>query len=62
MLSIHTGQVGGILGQLLLFLGALSVPVLAYTGLRTYLRRRLRSAASRRSASAPARAHANAGS
>ncbi len=39
-LSIHTGEVGGILGQFLLFLGALSVPVLAYTGVGSYLRRR----------------------
>lgn len=39
-LSIHTGEVGGIFGQFLLFLGALSVPVLAYTGVGSYLRRR----------------------
>ncbi|MDB5442589.1 MAG: hypothetical protein JWP73_965 [Phenylobacterium sp.] len=39
-LSIHTGEVGGIVGQVLLFLGALSVPVLAYTGVSSYLRRR----------------------
>lgn len=39
-LSIHTGEVGGVFGQFLLFLGALSVPVLAYTGLGSYLRRR----------------------
>lgn len=40
MLSLHTGEVGGVFGQLLLFLGAASVPVLAYTGLSAYLRRR----------------------
>jgi vanillate O-demethylase ferredoxin subunit len=40
MLSLHTGEVGGLAGQLLLFLGAGSVPVLAYTGLSAYLRRR----------------------
>jgi ferredoxin-NADP reductase/uncharacterized iron-regulated membrane protein len=40
-LSIHTGEVGGIFGQFLLFLGALSVPVLAYTGVGSYLRRRV---------------------
>ncbi|MGF6851472.1 PepSY domain-containing protein [Paraburkholderia sp. CI3] len=38
-LSWHTGAVGGIFGQLLLLLGALSVPVLAYTGIADYLRR-----------------------
>jgi uncharacterized iron-regulated membrane protein len=40
MLSLHTGEVGGVFGQLLLFLGAASVPVLAYTGYSAYLRRR----------------------
>lgn len=40
MLSVHTGQVGGLIGQLLLFLGAAAVPVLAYTGASSYLRRR----------------------
>jgi vanillate O-demethylase ferredoxin subunit len=39
-LSIHTGQVGGVAGQALLSLGALSVPVLAYTGIGSWLRRR----------------------
>ncbi|MDB5447258.1 MAG: hypothetical protein JWQ97_2575, partial [Phenylobacterium sp.] len=39
-LSIHTGEVGGVFGQFLLFCGALSVPVLAYTGIGSYLRRR----------------------
>lgn len=40
MLSVHTGEVGGIFGQLLLFAGAASVPVLAYSGLSSYLQRR----------------------
>jgi vanillate O-demethylase ferredoxin subunit len=40
-LSLHTGEVGGVFGQFLLFLGALSVPVLAYTGANSYLRRTL---------------------
>jgi ferredoxin-NADP reductase len=39
-LSLHTGHIGGPAGQLLLMLGALSVPVLAYTGIGGYLRRR----------------------
>jgi vanillate O-demethylase ferredoxin subunit len=38
-LSIHTGQVGGVAGQALLFAGAFSVPVLAYTGIGSWLRR-----------------------
>lgn len=42
MLSIHTGEVGGIVGQLLLFIGAIGVPVLGYTGASSYLRRRFR--------------------
>lgn len=37
-LSIHTGEVGGLLGQFLLFLGALGAPALAFTGLDSYLR------------------------
>lgn len=45
-LSLHTGLVGGLAGQLLLLAGALSVPVLAWTGTAGYLRRRRRSAAS----------------
>lgn len=47
-LSIHMGLVGGVFAQLLLFLGALAVPVLAWTGVASYLRRR-----SRRSANEP---------
>ena len=34
------GLVGGVTVQILLFLGALSVPVLAYTGIASYLKRR----------------------
>ena len=44
-LSLHTGQVGGLFGQLVLLAGALSVPVLAYTGTAGYLRRRRRAQA-----------------
>jgi len=40
MLSIHTGEVGGIFGQLLLALGCLGALVLGFTGIRTWLRRR----------------------
>jgi vanillate O-demethylase ferredoxin subunit len=45
LVALHTGQLGGIAGQLLLICGALSVPVLGYAGLRSYLlgRRRARS-------------------
>ncbi|RQZ10224.1 flavodoxin reductase [Burkholderia sp. Bp9031] len=39
MLSWHTGQYGGVLAQLLLLLGALTVPVLGYTGIRNFVRR-----------------------
>ncbi|OAJ51851.1 flavodoxin reductase [Paraburkholderia ginsengiterrae] len=45
VLSWHTGAVGGVFGQLLLLFGALAVPVLAYTGVRNFLRR-IRGAAS----------------
>ena len=39
MLALHYGWVGGLFGQLLLFLAALCVPLLAWTGLRNYFRR-----------------------
>jgi vanillate O-demethylase ferredoxin subunit len=42
MLSWHTGQIGGWPGALLLLIGALMVPVLAYTGISSYLRRKTR--------------------
>ena len=38
--SLHMGYVGGVFGQLLLFLAILTLPVLAYTGIRSWLRRR----------------------
>ena len=40
MLSLHTGQVGGAAGQALLLAGVLMVPLLAYTGAASFLRRR----------------------
>jgi len=43
-LTWHHGLVGGLFTQILLFLGALAIPVLAYTGISNYLRRRLKSA------------------
>ena len=43
LLAVHKGETGGLVVQLLLLAGALSVPVLAYTGISSYLRR-LRSA------------------
>jgi uncharacterized iron-regulated membrane protein len=39
--SLHTGKVGGLAVQLLLFAGILGVPVLAYTGIRSCVRRLL---------------------
>lgn len=48
MLSLHTGRLGGPLFQLLQMVGALSVPLLAYTGISTYVRRRKRARASGR--------------
>lgn len=39
MLSWHTGQYGGLSAQLLLLVGVLSVPVLGYTGIRSFMRR-----------------------
>ena len=43
-ISWHTGQIGGLFGPLLLLAGALSVPYLGYTGIGSYVRRRLRTA------------------
>ena len=40
--AFHTGQLGGVAGQLLLLAGTLSVPVLAITGLLSYRRRQAR--------------------
>jgi vanillate O-demethylase ferredoxin subunit len=53
-LAVHTGEVGGVFGQFLLFLGALSVPVLAYTGANSYLRRTLGRKPRKATAPAPA--------
>lgn len=39
--SMHMGYIGGIFGQLLLFVGVLAIPVLGYTGIRAWLRRRM---------------------
>jgi len=41
MLSVHTGEVGGILGQLILFCGASGALVLGYTGIKTWAVRSL---------------------
>src|SRR5438552_4811043 len=41
-LSMHTGQIGGVLGPLVLITGALAMLTLAYTGISSYLRRRLK--------------------
>lgn len=37
--ALHYGWIGGIAGQCLLFLGALAVPFLAFTGISSFLRR-----------------------
>jgi len=42
MLSLHTAVTGGIAVQLLLLFATLSVPVLAWTGIASYLRRKSR--------------------
>ena len=39
-ISFHTGAIGGMPGKLILLAGALSVPVMAYFGFASYLRRR----------------------
>ena len=41
-IALHSGLVGGLAYQLFLLLGVLGVPVMAYTGFSTYLRRKLR--------------------
>lgn len=45
LLSLHTGHVGGPVAQWLLMLGALCVPVLAWTGIASYAARRRQMAA-----------------
>lgn len=42
MVSLHTGVLGGPVVQVILLLGALSVPVLVYTGAASYLRSNFR--------------------
>ena len=44
-ISLHHGKFFGLFGQLLLFGGALTVPVLAYTGIASFLQRKLSRAA-----------------
>lgn len=51
MLALHYGWIGGLAGQAVLLLGALAVPLLAWTGTASYLR-------GRRTASAAVRAPA----
>ena len=46
MMAVHTGMYGGWAVRIVLLLGALSVPVLVYTGTVSFLRRKPRSAAS----------------
>lgn len=42
MMSLHTGELGGPVVQIILLLGALTVPVLVYTGAASYLQRKFR--------------------
>lgn len=54
MMSLHTGVWGGPAMQLVLLLGALSVPLLTYTGVASYLRRKSgRAAAAARPIASP---------
>jgi vanillate O-demethylase ferredoxin subunit len=53
MLSIHTGEIGGVFGQTILALGASGVLVLGFTGVRTWFRRRANRKRSRPAASSP---------
>ncbi len=46
MLSLHTGVAGGLGWQIILLCATLSVPVLAWTGIASYLRRKSRQRAS----------------
>ncbi len=56
MMSVHTGVWGGPVVPLILLLGALCVPALAYTGTASYLRRRSgRTAAAAKPMGVPAR-------
>ncbi len=52
MTSLHTGVAGGYLWQFVLLLATLSVPVLAWTGVASYLKRRAK-ATQRQPATAP---------
>jgi ferredoxin-NADP reductase/uncharacterized iron-regulated membrane protein len=47
LLALHSGLVGGLPYQLLLFLAALGLPVMLYSGLSPYLRRKARERAGR---------------
>ena len=38
--ALHTGQIGGVMGQCILLLGMLAIPILGYTGIVRYLRMR----------------------
>lgn len=40
--SLHMGYIGGVAGQVLLFIGILGIPMLAFTGIRSYFRCRAR--------------------
>lgn len=42
ILAIHTGRAGGWIVDILLFAGMLGVPLMAYTGIESYVRKKLR--------------------
>lgn len=52
--AIHTGQAGGVIGAFIVFSASLAVPVLAYSGIASWLRRRRSKRALLRPAPAPA--------
>ena len=60
LLSLHTGVAGGAVWQVVQFLGALAVPILAYTGIASYLQRKAnRKRAAHAAAARPAAAAGN---
>ncbi len=54
MMSLHTAATGGIVAQLLLLFATLSVPLLAWTGVASYLKRRAATARRKQPAAASA--------
>ena len=59
-LALHYGWIGGLAGQTVLLLGALAVPLLAWTGTASYLRGRRAASRPTTATPAPSAAHAHA--